>query len=85
MKEIQVGDTVLISPPPLSEQSYHHLAIIEEIANPIVVKCILYIDTKAQSTMLDNKHLKIDLCDITENYKDITIDEFVDMNPHFFI
>jgi len=85
MKSIEIGDTVLISPPPLAGQSYHHLAIIEKIANPIVVKCILYIDTKAKSTKIDNKHLKIDLVDITENYKNITIDEFVDMNPHFFI
>jgi len=83
---IEIDDIVLVAPPALSEQSYKLLGKIHKISSTkVIVKTLYYLDTKSKSEKVSNRYFHLNEYDIKENYKKISMEEFLDIHPEYFI
>ena len=86
MEKLEKDDIILLTPPSLSEQSYAILAKVDEfLDNDINVKTLLYLDTRSMSNQSHRGIIKVREYTIKENFKQITIEEFMDIHPEYFI
>jgi len=82
---IEINDIVLVSPPTLSLQSWKYLGRVESLGELIKIDCLLYVDTKSESYRTTNLKFVIGVDMVERNFKNINLDQFMDLYPEFFI
>ena len=86
INDIEIDDIVLVAPPELSEQSYKLLGKIYKIEpSKVIVETLYYLDTKSKSEKVSNRYFYLDEYHLKENYKKISIDDFINIHPEYFI